>query len=861
MTQEVNRPDRSAEELLTASLMGELDPAGEAALDAALGADPALRRRREELAAVLGALREAAPAAGQLDPARRAALRRAAVAPPPAGRLLRLSRLASLAAALAVVVGGTWWATQDGALMSPETAASAPAPSLDAPAGAAAGMRAEDGKAAGDALAFRAPAGEPPSDSVDLGLQELGYLEAEPVVEEPVLAEVEMEEVELLGYTGAPDPSGGGQFRGPGDARPPKTALGKSAAAPGTPAPATPAAPSRLRAGIGAGSGDELTSIGYADADDLLDSDAWNYDLGESSAEEHEADQEFRREYLRRAGESRDGLRSEQRPAEPRCIVIDGYGRRYQDRRVVDDYLRRRPHEGPGDMFFRYYGDNPLVRAEEDAISTFAADVDTASYPLTRKYLVAGELPPKQAVRTEEFVNYFGQGLVAPVEDDFALSIDYAPTPFSGEGGGVFRFGLKAREVERADRKPLQLVFVIDRSGSMADGGRMGLVQRALELLVDQLRDDDTVGIVAFEESAHRILDPTPGAERWRIREAIRALETGGSTNAEAGLVMGYEMCERAFREGAVNRVVLCSDGVANTGETDQARILERIRRSAERAIDLTAIGVGLGNHNDVFLERIADTGNGSCHYVDDDIEARRVFVERFTGTMQTVARDVKVQVEFNPGVIRSWRQLGYENRALADADFRNDTVDAGEVGAGHEVVGLYEAQGHMGVALGDWVAKLRVRWFPDGSKEAQERELVLGLGEGGGRFELSAPRFRLAVVAAQYAEVLRRSYWAREDSYAELVAQADRLARDLPQDAAVRELRDMVLRTRELSDRLLPPRDELFLLVDESRRLRLLQAEVEGSGRESAELTAQLDELRLRNEELEQRIRELLER
>ncbi len=849
MTHDTDRPDRrSPEELLTASLMGELDPAGEAELAAALAADPALRRRREEQAQLLGALREAAPAAGSLDAGRREALRRAAAAPAaPAGRLLRIPRIASWAAALAVVLGGTWWATQQAPLMSPETAASAPAPAEMVDIGYAdtGTDRKAPGREADGALHELGYAGAEGADAPEPALQD-------PALQEPVLAEVEMEELETLGYVAQAQPSGGGKYRGPGDVPPPKSATGARRA------PATPGAPAPGKSSPA----DALRDIGYVDADEAYGVDLWNADLGFRVEEQQDvALYRLRAEALGRAGEGREVLRDERRAREPRCIVIDGYGRRYHDQRVLDDYLRRRPHEGPRDMFFRYYGDNARVPAEQDAVSTFAADVDTASYPLTRKYLVAGELPPKQAVRTEEFVNYFAQGLTAPVEDDFALSIDYAPTPFSGEGGGVFRFGLKAREVERADRKPLQLVFVIDRSGSMADGRRMGLVQRALELLVDQLRDDDTVGIVAFEETAHRILDPTPGAERWRIREAIRGLETGGSTNAEAGLVMGYEMCERAFREGAVNRVVLCSDGVANTGETDQARILERIRRSAERAVDLTAIGVGLGNHNDVFLERIADTGNGSCHYVDDDLEARRVFVERFTGTMQTVARDVKVQVEFNPGVIRSWRQLGYENRALADADFRNDAVDAGEVGAGHEVVGLYEAQGHMGVAMGDWVAKLRVRWFPDGSKEAQERELVLGLGEGGGRFELSAPRFRLAVVAAQYAEVLRRSYWAREDSYAELVAQADRLARDLPEDAAVRELRDMILRTRELSDRLLPPQDELFLLVDESRRLRLLQAEVEGSGRESAELTAQLDELRLRNEELEKRIRELLER
>ena len=541
-----------------------------------------------------------------------------------------------------------------------------------------------------------------------------------------------------------------------------------------------------------------------------------------------------------------------------RDCIRDGYGREWCGEQIIRYLHPVHGKESPRDMFFRYYGDNPRVLTERDALSTFAADVDTASYPLVRNYLVNRQLPPKEAVRTEEFLNYFQNELAPPREGDFAIHLDHAPSIFGGDGTRLVKVGIKAREVGRADRKPMNLVFVIDRSGSMAKQNRIELVKRSLELLVDQLREDDTVGIVTFESRGHKELDPTPGYERWQIREAIRKLQTGGSTNAEAGLILGYEMAERAFREGAINRVVLCSDGVANTGETDQAKILERVRNFSERQIDLTAIGVGMGNHNDVFLEQIADKGNGSCHYVDDFEEAKRVFVEQFTGTLQTIARDVKIQVEFDPKTVAAWRQLGYENRSIADQDFRNDSVDAGEVGAGHEVVALYEVTLMPKVDAEANLATVRLRWFPDGVNEATEIERTTSMGEGSERFGLADARFRLSAVAAQYAEVLRRSYWAREDSYAELMRESEELVRALRGDAQVRELRDMIRRTRRLIDAL-PEWDELTMLVEEARSLRLLEAEARQVEERSSYLESRLEELHKRNQELEDEIRKLI--
>jgi len=534
----------------------------------------------------------------------------------------------------------------------------------------------------------------------------------------------------------------------------------------------------------------------------------------------------------------------------------DDSGRVYYGDDICHHLRPIRPDETARDMFFRFYGDHPFVQTELDGLSTFAADVDTASYPLVRNYLVDKKLPPKDGVRTEEFLNYFQNEIAPPKQGDFTVQLEAAPSPFGGNPDSLLvKIGIKAREISKANRKPLNLVFVVDRSGSMNRGNRMELVKKTLELLVDQVEAGDTIGLVSFNSSGHRELDPTSATERWKIRDAVRALKTGGSTNAAEGLFLGYEMAEKAFRKDAVNRVILCSDGVANTGETDQIKILERVREMGEQHIDLTTIGVGMGNHNDVFLEQLANIGNGSCHYVDDYQEAKRVMVEGFVGTLQTIARDVKIQVEFDPKHVKSWRQIGYENRAVADEDFRNDAVDAGEVGAGHEVVALYEVvQAHSALADGPFM-KVRLRWFPDGSKEALETETVLAGAQVSQRPELASNRFRLSAAVAQFAEVLRRSYHAQEDSYDDLMDEAEALAQALPKDSAVSEFRDMVRRTRELV-RLLPPRDELYLLVEEARRLRVLEAELRFAKSNNEKTEAYLKELSQRNQELEKLIR-----
>ena len=444
-------------------------------------------------------------------------------------------------------------------------------------------------------------------------------------------------------------------------------------------------------------------------------------------------------------------------------------------------------------MFFRNYGVNPFIATDEDALSTFAVDVDTGSYTLARNYLERGELPPADAVRVEEFVNFFPQDYPRFGNDDFRILIDGAPSPF-GPGYQLLRIGLKGRDIAVRDRKPAQLTFVIDVSGSMSREDRLELVKRALGLLVHELRKEDRVGIVVYGSQGRVLLDPVAVGGRGgdsgsrRILEAIEQLRPDGSTNAEEGLRLGYEMARRGYRPGAINRVVLCSDGVANVGRTGPESILAQVRTEADRGIQLTTIGFGMGNYNDVLMEQLADRGDGNHYYVDRLEEAQRVLVESLTGTLQTIAKDAKVQVEFDSTRVLRYRLIGFENRDVADRDFRNDKVDAGEIGGGHEVSALYEVKLAPGVTQGT-IATVRLRYArPDqegaGAPQVREMERRFSVGDLNRRFEDAAPRFRMDAAVAEFAEILRGSYWAKEGRLSDVLSVARSAAGRLHDDA-----------------------------------------------------------------------------
>lgn len=460
------------------------------------------------------------------------------------------------------------------------------------------------------------------------------------------------------------------------------------------------------------------------------------------------------------------------------------------------------PNEEPfKDVFFESAGVNPFIDTEDDHFSTFAMDVDTGSYSIARRYITDGYLPPKEAIRVEEFVNYFDQGYLYPPEGQaFALHIDGAPAPFTeNERYHMLRVGIQGYSVAPEDRKDVALTFVIDISGSMAQENRLELVKESLALLVEPLRSTDSVAIVVYGSEARIVLEPTSGADQRQILQAIYRLQTGGSTNAEAGLRIGYDLALQAFKPGAINRVILASDGVANVGRTSAGSIWDVIKAKASEGITLTTIGFGMGNYNDVLMEQLADNGDGFYAYVDTGREAERLFVHDLTSTLQVIALDAKVQVDFNPEVVARYRLVGFENRAIADEDFRNDTVDAGEIGAGHNVTALYEiklqpeAQGRIAIAS--------IRWEDPDTHAVTELSREFHSEDTAPAFSAASPRFQWDILVAEYAEILRGSYWAQDSAMSAVLEEVNRVGDMLEQDEDVREFMDLVERASRLVD------------------------------------------------------------
>ncbi len=426
-------------------------------------------------------------------------------------------------------------------------------------------------------------------------------------------------------------------------------------------------------------------------------------------------------------------------------------------------------------MFFKNHGVNPFVDTEDDHFSTFAIDVDDASFIMTRSYLERGNLPPEEAVRVEEFVNHFDYDYEPPETEAFRVVLEGAPAKFGPANSYMLRVGIKGREIARKDRKDANLVFVVDVSGSMGREDRLGLVKKSLHLLLDQLTYRDRVGIVVYGSTGWVHLNSTPASEIGTIRQAIDVLHTDGATCAEQGIRLGYEMASRYFDKDRINRVILCSDGVANVGQTGPDDILKAIEQHSRRGITLTSVGFGMGNYNDILMEKLGNKGNGFYAYVDDIAEARRLFVENSVATLQVIARDVKIQVDFDPGVVRSYRLLGYENRDVEDDKFRDDTEDGGEIGAGHTVTALYELKLKEGVSSG-LVGRVFLRFKDPDSGEVTEVAHPCHVAGFTPTFEAASNDFQLAAAAAEFAEILRGSYWARGSKPADVRPLAQRL-------------------------------------------------------------------------------------
>ena len=438
---------------------------------------------------------------------------------------------------------------------------------------------------------------------------------------------------------------------------------------------------------------------------------------------------------------------------------------------------------------------NPIVETKQSEFSTFGIDVDTASFTLARRSLLQGRRPPEGAIRVEEFVNAFEYAYRAPERDTFAVYADRARSPFR-PSVDVLRIGVRGKVIGRDRMRTSVLTFVIDTSGSMNTPDRLDLIRKALVMLVDHLAPQDTVTVVAFASEARLVLDQTPASQKDAIRAAITGLQTYGSTHLEGGLRLGYEVAARNFRSGAINRVLLLSDGVANLGAATAQGILAQVERYKNQGIYCSVFGVGQGTYNDTMLETLADKGDGVYRYVDSLAEARRVFVDDLAATLCVIAKDVKIQVQFDPARVTRYRQLGYEKRHLEKEQFRDDTVDAGEVGAGQSATALYEitVAGNPAEPLGT----VRLRWKDVETGKVEERAVPLKADDRYGSFETAPVRFRLAAGVAEFADLLRRNPNTAGTTVRDVAAVLRPVGLELNLDQQVQDLVRMVNGVRE---------------------------------------------------------------
>ena len=503
-----------------------------------------------------------------------------------------------------------------------------------------------------------------------------------------------------------------------------------------------------------------------------------------------------------------------------RSLRLKSHNTRGADRLVERSVLRRQtvsrlgltPPNGSAyrDVYFKGHGTNPFIDTEDDNFSTFAMDTDSASYSVMRRFLPDGNLPEPDSVRVEEFINAFNYNYKPPTEEAFAIHMKGAPSKFgSGKRLQMVRIGIQGKIIEDTDRKDANLTFVIDVSGSMGMENRLGLVKRALRLLVEQLRPNDKIGIVVYGTNARVVLPHTSAVNSNHILKAIDALSPEGVTNVEDGIHKGYELASKNAEKDCINRVILCSDGVANEGVTDPDMLLKEIRDYVEEDdIYLTTVGFGMGNYNDVLMEELAKKGNGNYAYVDTLKEAKRIFVENLTGTLQVIAKDAKIQVEFNEDTVSRFRLLGYENRQMKHEDFRNDKADAGEIGSGHSVTALYEVKLCKNVDEGE-LATVFIRHEDPDTAEVTEVNEKIFVEELKDAYEDTSQDFQVAASVAQFAEILRESYWAKDGSLG----------------AVQRTLKGILSQLESKNSQSDEQKRELFSLVRKARRLMDLEA------------------------------------
>ena len=445
--------------------------------------------------------------------------------------------------------------------------------------------------------------------------------------------------------------------------------------------------------------------------------------------------------------------------------------------RVVDQDGSGRGPGRAGDQYLRLV-ENPFRAVKDHPLSTFSIDVDTASYANVRRFLLQeNQLPPPDAVRIEELVNYFDYDYSGPTDDvPFASHIEVAGCPWAPEHRLV-RIALKGYELDTSQRPKSNLVFLLDVSGSMSSNDKLPLLQQGMKLLAGQLTENDRVAIVVYAGSEGLVLPSTPGDQRAKVLDAIDRLKSGGSTNGGAGIELAYKTAQQHFIKDGVNRVILCTDGDFNVGTTSTGALERMVEEKAKSGVFLSVLGFGRGNLNDAMMETISNKGNGNYAYIDGITEAQKVLVEQMGGTLVTIAKDVKIQVEFNPTQVEAYRLIGYENRILAAEDFNDDKKDAGEIGAGHTVTALYELVPAGGkVELPD-VDPLRYQTAPSANQNEQVSDELLTLKlrykqpdgdtsqllefpttDSGSPFAKATADFQFAAAVASFGMLLRGS-------------------------------------------------------------------------------------------------------
>ncbi len=431
---------------------------------------------------------------------------------------------------------------------------------------------------------------------------------------------------------------------------------------------------------------------------------------------------------------------------------------------------------------YKHFKDNGIKLVQSEPVSTFSIDVDTGAYSNMRRMLNQGVIPPNDAIRVEEMINYFNYDYPNPDnrKQPFSLTTELAPSPWNSDAQ-LLHIGIQGYEIDNTTRPATNLTFLVDVSGSMNSPNKLGLLKSSFKLLTKNLRKQDRVAIVVYAGAAGTVLEPTAGDKKSKILQSLDKLTAGGSTNGAAGINLAYQITQENFIKDGINRVIIATDGDFNVGTTNFEQLKELVEQKRESGISLTTMGFGSGNYNDALMEQLADAGNGNYAYIDTLKETNKVLVNEMSSTLMTIAKDVKIQIEFNPLIVSQYRLIGYENRVLNNEDFNNDKIDAGEIGAGHSVTALYEVilNGDKGwveplkyqntdkkQSYSDELATLKVRYKQPDAETSQLIVKTIGKNQLLKSIANSSDNFKLSAAVAGFGQLLRGGKMTQQFNY-----------------------------------------------------------------------------------------------